>query len=196
MPFGLRPVLFALLAAGVAGSAAVGVVSVVRGRFGETDVRLIATLIAIFLCAAAALASLALLERAQMRTIALLALLASPIELVAMVIPIWRFEGDGGGDLLQWLAAGFVWAVAGIFATSLRLLVVDPWVVRVMVPAVAAFAAAHAAVVTVLVFGEPWSDRNEDALARTIAVLAILMVAAFLVTPVVERLRAQRRPSA
>lgn len=196
MPIAVRRAVLAILAAGVAGSAAVGLIAVSIGRFGETDVRLIATLIAIFLCASAALASLALLERGQIRPVALLVLLAAPLELVAMAVPIWTFEGDGeGGNSIKWLATGFVWVVAGIFVTALRLLVVDPRVLRAMLPLVGAFAAGHAAAVTVVAWGEPWSEDTEDALARTIAALAILMVAAFLMTPIVERLLRMQGPA-
>jgi hypothetical protein len=195
MPITAVRALLAVLAAGVAGSAAVGVVAVARGRFGETDVRLIATLIAIFLCASAALASLALLERGQIRPVALVVLLAALFELVAMAVPIWTLEGDGEESGLKWLATGFVWVVAGIFVTALRLLVAEPRVVRLMLPLVGVFAAGHAAAVTLVAWGEPWSERNEDRLARTIAALAILMVAAFLLTPIVERLLRTERPA-
>jgi peptidoglycan/LPS O-acetylase OafA/YrhL len=195
MPIAVHRVLLAILAAGVAGSAAIGLIAVANGRFGETDVRLIATLIAIFLCASAGLASLALLERGQIRPVALLVLLAAPLELIAMAAPIWTFEGDGEGNSLRWLATGFVWVVAGIFVTALRLLVADQRVLRVMLPLVGAFAFGHAVAVTVVAWGEPWSEDSEDALARTIAALAILMVAAFLITPIVERLIRTRGPA-
>jgi hypothetical protein len=85
--------------------------------------------------------------------------------------------------------------VAGIFVTALRLLVADQRVLLVMLPLVGAFAFGHAVAVTVVEWGEPWSEDSEDALARTIAALAILMVAAFLMTPIVERLIRTRGPA-
>ena len=178
-------------ATAVAAFAVVAIVIVAGGDFGDTEWRTLLSLIAVFLPATAAVAALELLDRRGFAPLGIVILAAAAAELVALLLAAWKARfGDGGnGYALEVAPITLAWVIATIVVGTLALVADDRRLRVTVFPAVSACAVAGAAVATALIRAES----NSEAWGKTLAVLAILMVAGYLLTPLLERLV---RPSA
>ncbi len=174
--------LAALVLAGAAGTA---VVWVAKGHVGDTEGRIISSLIGIFLSLAAAVAGLQLVELRRLRLLAAVAIAAVPLELAAFIAASWYGEfGDGSNNAVKWFPTGLAWVIASLVVTTLALLVRDRRLLRTLLPATLLVAVAGASVATVML----WTDVDENAWGRALACLAIVMAACWLLAPLVQQL--------
>lgn len=132
-----------------------------------------------------------MLDRVELRLLGTLLLIAAAVDLLLFELGIWKefvFDGESGA-YAKLIPIGFAWAIAIIVLATLPLVATSRRVRLSVVPAVGACAIVGATVATALV----WRDLDSTGWAKTLAVIAILMVAGYLLTPLVERLaRAQR----
>jgi hypothetical protein len=181
----LRPV-WAVTALAVAGAALLAILSVLRGDFGETDGRTVVALASVFLCGGAAIAGLHLIDRG-LPLLSGLVLIAASVELALFQLGIWKAEfGDGtSNEYIKLVPIMAAWAIATLVLGTLPLLITaHKRLLVTIVPTVGACALVGATIATVLV----WRESDNQAWGKTLAVLAILVVAGYLLTPLAERL--------
>jgi hypothetical protein len=181
--------VWAVTALAIAGAAVAAIVTVVEGDFGDTDGQTIFALLAVFLCGGAAIAALHLVE-GRLPLLGLLVLIAAAAELVLFQLGIWKGQfGNGYDDWAKLVPIMLAWVIATIVLATMPL-IAGRRALFGAVPAVGALGLVGATIATVMI----WRESGSEAWGKTLAVLAILMVAGYLLTPLAERLlRAQAR---
>lgn len=179
--------VFLLGAATLAAVAAlVAIAAVLNGDFGETEGKIFATLAATFVAGSLATAGLALLARGVLRPLGLLGVVLAVGGYVVWAEQIWaEHDSDRYWDFLLILLA---LALATLAATTNRLLMSAPQLVRTLFPATAAAAAFAAAVAVTMLLrdnGDGW---------QLFAVLLILTVLGEILAPVLDRYLTAREP--
>jgi hypothetical protein len=181
--------IFLLGAATLASVAAlVAIATVLTGHFGETEVKIFATLATTFTAGAAVIAGLALLGRGESRTLAF-----AGVGLAALGFVLWSAQIWGGFDSERyWKLLGVLtaWSLALLVVTTTRLMLSSPSLLRSLYPATGGAAAGAALTVSVMILreeGDGW---------QLFAVLLILTLLGEALAPVLERFRAaDERPS-
>jgi len=188
MNAGLLRAVWLVAAAAVAGAAIAAIVTVVEGDFDDTDLRTIFALAAVFLCGGAAIAALHLID-GRLPLLGGLVLIAALAEAVFFQLGIWKGQfGDGYDDWAKLVPIMFSWAIATIVLATIPL-IADRTLFGAG-PAVAALGIVGATIATVMI----WRESDSEAWGKTLAVIAILMVAGYLLTAVVRRLLPDREP--
>jgi hypothetical protein len=185
MPNLLRTV-WLVSAAAVVGVAVAAIVTVVSGEPSENDVKTVYSLAAVFLCGGAAIAALSLLERSGLRLLGAVVLIAAAVDLVLLELGVWKgffFDGESN-NYVKLIPIGFAWAIAIIVLATLPLIAASPRLAMIAVPAVGACALVGATIATIMV----WRDIDSTGWGKTLAVIAILMLAGYFLTPLAERL--------
>jgi hypothetical protein len=159
-------------------------------------VSIVLSALAVLLCAGAALAALALLERRLVRPFAAAVLAAAPVELWLLLRYAWQIELDESRDT-RWALTALVVALASLvaagFLAALR---------AATRPALGLWAGATAALagVAAILVARTWGDwdsqSGDDLALRVALVLFAASTAAYVASPVVDRLLARRRPAA
>ena len=152
----LRRLFWIAAAAILVVAALVALVAVVRGRFSDTDRRIILTLVALLYAGAAGLAGLALVDRRVAHALGWMSAVAAPVGLAFMAWGVWSFvwEGEGGSEDASKLAWSWVLALAaGMVATTSLLLARRPFIARL-----AMLAGATAGMATALSIVGIWTD--------------------------------------
>ena len=181
--------IFLLGAAAVASVAAlIAIGSVVTGDFGDTEWKVFATLAATFVAGSTAIAGLALLGRGVVRPLGVLGLLLAIGGYALWTEQIWaQHDSDRYWDVLLIILAV---ALATLAATTCRLMLSAPELVRTLFPATAGAAGLAAATVIVMVLrdnGDGW---------QLFAVLLILTVLGEILAPILDRYASARDPAA
>jgi hypothetical protein len=179
--------IFLLGAAALASVAAlVAIAAVLNGDFGETEGKIFATLAATFVAGSLATAGLALLARGVLRPLGLLGVVLAVGGYVVWAEQIWaEHDSDRYWDFLLILLA---FALATLAATTNRLLMSTPQLVRTLFPATSTAATLAAAVAVTMLLrdnGDGW---------QLIAVLLILTVLGEILAPVLDRYLGAREP--
>jgi hypothetical protein len=186
MNAGLLRAVWLLAAAAVAGAAVAAIVTVVSGEPGEDDFKTVSSLVAVFLCGGAAVAALHLLDRRGLRLLGAGLLVAAAVDFALIEVGIWKavfFDGESS-DYVKLVPTGFAWAIAAIVLATLPLVAATGLVRLTAVPVVGACALVGATIATVMV----WREIDSTGWAKTLAVIAIVMIAGYLLTPLAERL--------
>jgi surface polysaccharide O-acyltransferase-like enzyme len=173
-------------AAAVAGAAIAAIVTVVRGQPSEDDVKTVYSLVAAFLCGGAAIGALHLLDRPVLRLLGAVVLVAAAVDFVLLELGIWKavfFNGDSS-TYFKLIPIGLAWAIALVVLGTLPLVPGSRRLLLIAVPFVGACALVGATIATVMV----WREVDSTGWGKTLAVLAILMLAGYLLTPLAERL--------
>ena len=173
-------------AAAVAGAGLAAIVTVVRGEPDFDDFRTVYSLPAILLCGGAAIAALNVIERRRFLLLGAVALVASLVELALFVLGIWKgvgFDGGGDSDYARLIPIALAWVIATIVLTSLVLIVSDRRLLLTIVPAVGTCALVGATLATVLVL----QDNESLSWGKVLAVLAILMLAGYLLGAIAQQ---------
>lgn len=172
--------IFLLSAATLATVAAlVAIGAVVNGEFGDTEGKFFATLAATFVALSSAVAGVALLGRGVSRPLGLAGVVLAIGGFVFWVEQIWAQHDSSA----YWKFLGIVlaWTLATLVATTNRLLIETPKLVRTLYPATAATAALAALTITVMVLredGDGW---------QVFGVLLILAVLGEILAPILDR---------
>jgi hypothetical protein len=179
--------VWAVAAAAVVGAAFAAIVTVLSGEPGEDDAKTVYTLVAVFLCGGAAVGALHLLDHAGLRLLGAVVLVAAAADFVLLELGIWKavfFDGDSS-NYVKLIPIGLAWAIALVVLGTLPLLPGSRRLLLIAVPFVGACALVGATVATVMV----WREIDSTGWGKTLAVLAILMLAGYLLTPLAERFR-------
>jgi hypothetical protein len=186
--------VWAVAAVAVAGAAVAAIITVLSGEPGEEDVKTVYSLVAVFLCGGAAVGALHLLDRSGLRLLGAIVLLAAVIDFVLLELGIWKavfFDGDSS-NYVKLLPIGLAWGIALVVLGTLPLIPRSRSLLLTAVPLVGACALVGATIATVMV----WREIDSTGWGKTLAVLAILMLAGYLLTPLAERLlRRETSPS-
>jgi hypothetical protein len=186
--------VWAVAAAAVVGAAFAAIVTVLSGEPGEDDAKTVYTLVAVFLCGGAAVGALHLLDHAGLRLLGAVVLVAAAADFVLLELGIWKavfFDGDSS-NYVKLIPIGLAWAIALVVLGTLPLLPGSRRLLLIAVPFVGACALVGATIATVMV----WREIDSTGWGKTLAVLAILMLAGYLVTPLAERLtRLEKTPA-
>jgi hypothetical protein len=179
---GLLRAVWVVTAAAVAGAALAAVVTVVEGDFDDTDLQAIFALAAVFLSGGAAIGGLHLLD-GRLPLLGVVVVIAAVAEVVVFQLGIWKGQfGDGYDDWAKLVPIALSWVIATIVLGTMPLIAGrSRWGA---VAAVATLGLVGATIATVLI----WRESDSQAWGKTLAVLAILMVAGYLLTPLAERL--------
>lgn len=166
-------------------AALVALVAVLRGDFSDTDGRILGTLAALLYTGGTALAGLALVERGgRVQLLGWAVVGAAPVCLGLITWEIWSRYFDGGGDYdatrAAWsavlvLLVGLV-AATGLLLARGRLATSLAW-------AAVGFAACAAA----LSVAGIWTEPEDDAYVKVLAVLWILSGLCYFLAPVLQR---------
>jgi hypothetical protein len=178
--------VWVVTAAAIVGAAVAAIVTVLVGDPGDTEARAVFSLVGVFLCGGAAIAALHLIERRRLAVLGALVLIAAPVELFLLELGIWKgvfFDGESSG-YVKLVPSVLAWAIATIVLATLPLAADDRRVLIAAVPFVGACALVGATIATAMV----WQESDSTGWGKTLAVLAILMVAGYLLTPLGERL--------
>jgi hypothetical protein len=181
----LRPV-WLVSAATIAGAAIAAAATVLAGDPGEDDAKTIFSLLAVALCGGAAVGALYLVDRAGLRLLGAIVLLAAAVNLTLTELGIWKgvfFDGDSS-NYVKLVPTGMAWGLALLVLATLPLLATDPRLRLTAVSSVGACALVGATVATVMI----WRDLDDSGWIKTLAVLAIATLAGYLITPLAERL--------
>jgi hypothetical protein len=167
-------------------AALVGIAAVLGGDFGETQWKTMATCAIAFVCGSAALAGFACLERRVWRPAGIAALALGVVAFVTWTVALWD---ESGNDSL-WKVNGVLgaWLLAALAVTTLRLFATSPRLLATLVPATAAGACLSALVGTGMILAE------NGELWQLLAVLVILTVLGYVLTPVLQHLTAEGAP--
>ena len=175
----LRRIFLPGAAALVSVAALVAIATVLSGDFGETEGKIFATLATTFAAGSMLLAGLACLGRGVSRPLGVAGIVLACAGFVLWSAQIWgEFDGDGFWKLLGVLTA---WALALLVASTTRLMLESPSLVRRVYPFTAAAAAGAALVLTVMVLreqGDGW---------QLFAILLILALLGEALAPILER---------
>jgi mannose-6-phosphate isomerase-like protein (cupin superfamily) len=160
-------------------AALIGIVALLRGRFGETDARILGTLGILFLGGSNAIACLALIERRQLWPVANALLAATPVWLVVLLVADW--SNDPGDTFFH-----LIWtAVTSLFASIVVATARLPLRERRLVVTSFAGVMAFGGLLTGLLLVAIW--RKDEPPAKLTATVAILTALAYFVGPVVQR---------
>lgn len=160
-------------------AALVALVALLRGRFTQTDGRILQTLAVLFLAGSAAIAGYALVER---RTLALLGRIAVATTLPGFAVIATALWSDSHGRLAG--TALVVLVAELVLATNALLLRDRRFTLLVAATGIAATLTALFVIVTI------WSRNPGSDLGRTIGAFAILTGLGYLLTPVLQRFAA------
>jgi hypothetical protein len=167
-------------------AALVALVAVLRGDFSDTDVRILVTLAALLYTGGAALAGLALVDRARGPWLGWLVAVAAPVCLGFVLWAIWSFVGNGGGnenaDRLAWSAV--LALLAGLISTTALLLAR-----RRELVALAVAAGLLAGLAALLAGVGIWTEPDSDTFAKVMAAVWILAALCYFLVPVLQRFR-------
>jgi hypothetical protein len=157
-------------------AALVVLVALLRGRFTDTDARILLTVGALFLAGSAGIAGYALVERRTVSWFGWAAVASAPVWFVLLTAAIWS------GSLDRWSGTAVTLLVAELVLTTSVLMLRD----RRFVPLVAATAGALV-LTTFFAVVAIWSEDSGSALGKAIAAFAILTALGYFLTPVLQR---------
>jgi hypothetical protein len=179
----LRRIFWTGAAAVLVVAALVALVAVLRGRFSDTDGRILGTLALLVYTGGALLSGLALVERRRARWLGSLLVAVSPVALALMLLWVWSWVDDDG-DENHWRLAwsGMLVLLAGLLAVTALLLARGEALERL------AFATgALAALAVTLSVVAIWQKDPGSGLAKTLAAAWILAALAWSLVPVLRR---------
>jgi hypothetical protein len=166
-------------------AALIAIVALLRGEFSETDGRILATLGALFLVGATALAGLALTEAGPVGRLGFVATALAPLELGIFAYWIW----SDGGLTVEKLGGTTLLVVGAQLALAGQLLLAG----RRLLPLVG----LTAVLLTAAVIGTStaiWVEPDSTVWAQVIAVLWILAGLCWFLLPILQRFTAAGQP--
>ena len=177
-PSGGAPVRRAIVTVTIASfsvAALLGVLALLGGDFGDTQVRVLLTTVAVGVVSIAVLCYLST-AGTSVQAVGVLGGVSVLVPLASALLLIWAEEWLGSNDDAVWQAFGVGAVVAGTLAQACLLLVIarrkSP-VVRLLLAVTLVLAALLAALLSALILG---GAPDEDYVARAVGVIAILDV--------------------
>ncbi|MBX3296091.1 MAG: hypothetical protein KF762_10310 [Acidobacteria bacterium] len=179
-----RKIFLNTLIASVALSAAIGIVVILAGSFGEFEVRVLMTTLTVTATSILGLACGAYYESGRGRRLPLAGIALSVISALALFLIIWNVLDDNE----TYIKSTVTLVIAAIVASHLSLLCLALLDRRFAwsYPFAATCDLLLAAIILYLMWFEP--EGESDLVFRTMGVLSILIAAVTVVTPVFHRL--------
>ena len=177
----LRRIFWIGAAAILVVAALIALAAVLRGRFSETDGRILITLAGSMLAGGTLVTGLSLLDRGTARPLARAVIgLAVPCFAV-LTYSIWAWVDEGGGNSGRLGWSSVLVLIAALVAAGGRLLAVTPPIVRL-----AAGCAVLASTAATVSIAATW-DNPGSTYGKAIAALWILTALALFLIPVLQR---------
>ena len=162
-------------------AALVAIAAVVRGHFGETTDRILATCGLAFVCGSVALSGLACIDRRLIRPVAWAAVATGTAMFAVMTAVAWGMHVSGTAARAIGILA--VWMAASLVVTTLRLITTSPKLLTTLVPATWTATVLAATLGTIMIIRE----HPGDGLVKLEIVLVILMLLGYALTPILQR---------
>jgi hypothetical protein len=171
-------------------TAALAILVLLFGDFGNTEARILGTTFAVSVAALLALPGAILLERGTSVALGWACVILAGAAFVSALVGIWGGDSVTTAKLLGTLAS---WAAASTQISALRALERDddPHGVR----RVSRVATALALLLAALVSFAVWTELDSSTFFRVIAALAVLDVFLLVLQPILRRLRAGGAPT-
>ena len=165
-------------------AALVALFAILRGRFSDTDGRILGTLAALLLAGSTLLTGLALGNRGRARLAGWVVAAVSPVCLTLILVWVWSWIDERQPEPVVWkLGWAAVWLLVAFLVTTTALLLARrPALVRL------AYAAGGLAVLAAALSAAAiWSEDPSATLAKALGALWILAALAYFLVPVLER---------
>lgn len=163
-------------------AALVALAGVTRGRFGETDAKILLTLLVLLLAGATAISGLALIERRQLAPFAWTAIVLAGICFAGVTWAIWTTFED---ERMEWAARMIVLIIGLLIVATQRLMLRSPRLRLLFVAT--ALATTGATLLTMVAIR---GDSGGGGLWEPAAVFWILTALGYLLLPVLQRFTA------
>jgi hypothetical protein len=162
-------------------AALVGIAALLGGSFGETEGKILLTLLALLVAGGTVIAGLTLVERGVLPPAGWAAAATAAVGFVIVLAAIWGGLDDD--TMGRWAGTAAVVVPAMLVVTTQLLLLRDP-----RLRFLAWGTAATLGLATALTAAGIWSDEVDDAAWKAVAALWILGVLGWLLVPVLQRL--------
>lgn len=167
-------------------AALIAVSAILRGDFGETDAKVLGTLLSLLVASGAAVAGLALVERRVSPALGWAAVAGAVLSFLLQAAAIWdEFSSDA---LTKWAVTSIAVLLALLLVATQRLLVREERLLTLF-----RGTAAMAVVATGLATIGIWTE--EGGFWQAVAVTTVLTVLGYLLLPVVQRLSGGGTPA-
>ena len=168
-------------------AALIAVTAVLRGDFGETDAKILGTLLSLLVTSGTAVAGVALVERRVNPALGWSAVVGAVLSFLLQAAAIWdEFSSDALG---KWAGTSIAVVLALLLVATQRLLVREARFLTLF-RGTTAMAALAATITTVGI----WTE--EGGFWQAVAVTTVLTVLGYLLLPVVQRLSGVGPPAA
>ncbi len=184
METGKRVLVIAAVAS-LSATAAIAIVVLLFGDFGDTEVRILGTTLAISLYSLLTLPGAILLERRVAEPIAWATIVAAAAGFVLALVAIWAADDSDTAWKLVGTTTAIAAALTQISALTSRRREDDTPALRGIYFAVCALAALLAALATVAI----WKEIDSEGFYRALGALAVLDVFLVVLQPLLRRLR-------
>ncbi len=166
-------------------AALIAVAAILRGDFGDTEAKILGTLLSLLVAGATGITGLALVERREVPTLGWVAVVGAALCFVLQAAAIWNEFSD---DALTKLGTSSMAALlALLLITTQRALLREQRLAKLFYAT-----AASAAVAAGLTVVGIWTE--EGGFWQAVAVFSILAVLGYLLLPVVQRLATTSAP--
>jgi hypothetical protein len=167
-------------------AALVAISAILRGDAGETDWKILGTLLSLLVAGATAVSGLALVERNVSPALGWAAAAGAALCFLVQAAAIWdEFSND---DLGKWAASSIALLLALLLVVTQRLLLRDERLLLLF------YGTATAAVLAASLTSFAIWDESDD-LWQTVAVFSVLAVLGYFLLPVVQRLSRSEAPA-
>jgi hypothetical protein len=163
-------------------AALIAVIAILRGELGETELKILGTLLALLVAGATAISGLALLERGAAILLGRAAVVVAVVGFAVIAAAIW--DGFGNDALSKSAATAIALVLALLLLTTQRLVLRVERLVGVFY-GTAAVAAVAVLLTVVLVWAD--DDGGNEAVGQALAVFCILTALGYLLLPVLQR---------
>jgi hypothetical protein len=184
METGKRVLVIAAVAS-LSATAAIAIVVLLFGDFGDTEVRILGTTLAISLYSLLTLPGAILLERRVAEPLAWATIVAAAAGFVLALVAIWAADDSDTAWKLVGTTTAIAAALTQISALTSRRREDDTPALRGIYFAVCALAALLAALATVAI----WKEIDSEGFYRALGALAVLDVFLVVLQPLLRRLR-------
>jgi hypothetical protein len=164
-------------------AALIAVVAILRGEFGETEAKILGTLLALLVAGATGISGLALVERRTATILGWLAIAGAGGGFALVTGAIW--EDFGNETLSKWSVSAIAVVLALLLLATQRLVLRLERLLPVFY-ATAATAAVSVGLSLAIIWGED-SDSDNEVAAQALAVFSVLTALGYLLLPVLQR---------
>lgn len=173
-------------------AALIAVTAILRGDFGETEAKVLGTLLVLLVTGATAISGLALVER---RTAAVLGYVATGAAGVCFALIAWMIWDDSGSDSFERWAWSATPVLIGFLLISTQRLLLRVERLAVVFYATAVAAGIASGLTIFAIWAEFGGGGSSDGILQAIAVFWVLTALGYLLLPVLQRFTSAGAPT-